>query len=265
MGDRLKDKVVFFSGAGAIGPGWGNGKAAAVAMAREGAKIFALDINKDAVEETAKIIREEGGVVETTVCDVSKADQVESAVGACMEAFGRIDVLDNNVGIIDPGGPEELTEEQWDRLMAINVKSIYLTCRNILPIMAKQGSGSIINISSIASTHSLGYSCISYSASKGAVNAFTRDIALNYGPKGIRCNSILPGLMNTPLIHAGNVTSVYGSAEAMVKARDALVPLGQMGDGWDVAWASVFLASDEAKHITGIELVVDGGITLKVK
>lgn len=265
MADRLKDKVVFFSGAGSIGPGWGNGKAAAVAMAREGAKIFALDLKEEAVEETASIIREEGGTVETAVCDVSKADQVKAAVKKCMDAFGRIDVLDNNVGIIDPGGPEDLSEEQWDRLMAVNVKSIYLTCRHILPIMADQGGGSIINISSIASTHSLGYSCISYSASKGAVNAFTRDIALNYGPKGIRCNSILPGLMNTPLIHKGNVTSVYGSTEAMVKARDALVPLGKMGDGWDVAYASVFLASDEAKHITGIELVVDGGITLKVK
>lgn len=265
MAGRLQDKVVFFSGAGAIGPGWGNGKAAAVAMAREGAKVFALDINPDALAETAEIIRGEGGHVETTVCDVSDADQVARAVRECMEAFGRIDVLDNNVGIIDPGGPEDLSEAQWDRLMAINVKSIYLTCRNILPIMTQQGNGSIINVSSIASTHSLGYSCISYSASKGAVNAFTRDIALNYGPKGIRCNAILPGLMNTPLIHAGNVTAVYGSSEAMVKARDALVPLGKMGDGWDVAWASVFLASDEAKHITGIELVVDGGITLKVK
>lgn len=265
MTDRLKDKVAVVSGAGSSGPGWGNGKAAAVAMAREGAKIFALDVNGDAVEETAKVIREEGGTVETTTCDVSKADQVEAAVKKCMDAFGRIDVLDNNVGIIDPGGPEELSEEQWDRLMAINVKSIYLTCRHILPIMTKQGGGSIINISSIASTHSLGYSCISYSASKGAVNAFTRDIALNYGPKGVRCNTILPGLMNTPLIHKGNVTSVYGSTEAMVKARDALVPLGKMGDGWDVGWASVFLASDESKHITGIELVVDGGITLKVK
>ncbi len=265
MGERLRNKVVFFSGAGSIGPGWGNGKAAAVAMAREGAKIFALDISKDAVEETADIIRQEGGWVETAVCDASKADQVEAAVRSCIKAFGRIDVLDNNVGIIDPGGPEDLTEAQWDRLMAINVKSLFLTCKNILPIMAQQGGGSIINISSIASTHSLGYSCISYSASKGAVNAFTRDIALNYGPKGIRCNSILPGLMNTPLIHAGNVTSVYGSTEDMVRQRDALVPLGKMGDGWDVAWASVFLASDEAKHITGIELVVDGGITLKVK
>lgn len=167
MGERLKDKVVFVTGAGSIGPGWGNGKAAAVAFAREGAKVFALDLNEAAVAETAGIIREEGGTVETAVCDVSKADQVEAAVAQAMEAFGRIDVLHNNVGIIDPGNPEQLSEEQWDRLMAINVKSIYLTCRHILPIMTRQGGGSIVNISSIASTHSLGYSCISYSASKG--------------------------------------------------------------------------------------------------
>ena len=265
MADRLKDKVAFVTGAGSIGPGWGNGKAAAVAFAREGAKIFALDINPDAVAETADIIRSEGGEVETTVCDVSDAGQTDRAIEAARDRFGRIDVLHNNVGIIDPGGPEDLTEEQWDRLMAVNVKSLFLTCRRVLPVMAEQGGGAIINISSIASTHSLGYSCISYSASKGAVNAFTRDIALNYGPKGVRCNAILPGLMNTPLIHSGNVTEVYGSTEEMVRQRDALVPLGSMGDGWDVAWASVFLASDEAKHITGIELVVDGGVTLKVK
>lgn len=265
MGDRLRDKVAFVTGAGSIGPGWGNGKAAAAAFAREGAKVYALDLKAEAVEETAGIIRGEGGIVETAVCDVSKGEQVERAVKDCMERFGRIDILHNNVGIIDPGGPEDLSEAQWDRLMAVNVKSMYLTCRHILPIMTAQGGGSVINISSIASTHSLGYSCISYSASKGAVNAFTRDIALNYGRKGIRCNSILPGLMNTPLIHMGNVTEVYGSTEEMVRQRDALVPLGRMGDAWDVAWASVFLASDEAKFITGIELVVDGGITLKVK
>lgn len=265
MGKRLKDKVVFVTGAGSIGPGWGNGKAAAVQFAREGAKVFASDINADAVAEVADIIRGEGGTVESIACDAANSASVEAAVNACMDAFGRIDVLHNNVGIIDPGGPEDLTEAQWDRLMNINVKSMYLTCRFILPIMAEQGGGSIINISSIASTHSLGYSCISYSASKGAVNAFTRDIALNYGRKGIRCNSILPGLMNTPLIHMGNVTDVYGSTEEMVRQRDALIPLGKMGDAFDVAHAAVFLASDEAKHITGIELVVDGGITLKVK
>lgn len=265
MGGRLRDKAIFVTGAGSIGEGWGNGKAAAVQFAREGAKVFAIDLRAEAAEETAEIIRDEGGTVETFMADVSDPAQVEAAVAAAMAAFGRIDVLHNNVGIIDPGGPEDLSEAQWDRLMAINVKSIYLTCRGIIPIMTRQGGGSIINISSIASTHSLGYSCISYSASKGAVNAFTRDIALNYGPKKIRCNAILPGLMNTPLIHKGNVTDVYGSTEEMVRQRDALVPLGTMGTAWDVAHASVFLASDESRYITGIELVVDGGITLKVK
>lgn len=168
---------MLFSGAGSIGPGWGNGKAAAVAMAREGTKIFAVDINAAAVDETAQIIWDEGGTVQTAVCDVSKGDQVAAAVAACMAAFGRIDVLDNNVGIIDPGGPEDLTEAQWDRLTAINVKSIYLTCRHVLPIMVGQGAGSIINISSIASTHSLGYSYVSYSASKGGGERLLRAIS----------------------------------------------------------------------------------------
>ena len=147
MGARLKDRVVFVTGAGSIGPGWGNGKAAAVQFAREGAKVFALDMNPAAVEETAEIIRGEGGAVETTVCDVSKADSVAAAVKAAMDVFGRIDVLHNNVGIIDPGSPEDLTEAQWDRLMAINVKSLYLTCREILPIMTRQGGGAIVNVS----------------------------------------------------------------------------------------------------------------------
>ena len=264
MVDRLKDKVVFATGAGSIGPGWGNGKAAAVQFAREGARVFASDINEEAVAETAGIIAGEGGAGEGVACDVADPASVEAAVKACMDAYGRIDVLHNNVGVIDPGGPEDLDEAQWDRLMAVNVKSMYLTCRHVLPVMAAQGKGAVVNISSIASTHSIGYSCISYSASKGAVNAFTRDIALNYGPKGIRCNSILPGLMNTPMIHMGNVTEVYGSTEEMVRQRDALIPLGKMGDAFDVAHAAVFLASDEARHITGIELVVDGGVTLRM-
>ena len=265
MSDRLKGKVVFVTGAGSIGSGWGNGKAAAVQFAREGGQVFIIDKNSDALEETKKIILDENNIVQSIPCDVTHAQSVKEAVKKCMDSFGRIDVLHNNVGIIDPGGPEDLSEDQWDNLMKTNIKSMYLTCRHILPIMTKQGKGSIINISSIASTHSLGYSCISYSASKGAVNSFTRDIALNYGPKGVRCNSILPGLMNTPLIHSGNVTEVYGSTEEMVRQRDSLVPLGKMGDGFDVAHAAVFLASDESKHITGIELVIDGGITLKVK
>ena len=262
---RVAGKRVAVIGAGSIGAGWGNGKAAAVQFAREGAKVFATDINGDAVAETAGIIRGEGGAVETAVCDAADPASVDDAVRAAMDAFGQIDVLHNNVGIMDPGGPEDLSEAGWDRLIDVNVKSLYLACRAVLPIMVARGGGVITNISSIASTHSLGYSCVSYSASKGAVNAFSRDIALNYGPNGIRCNAILPGLMNTPLIHTGNVTEVYGSTEEMVRQRDALVPLGHMGDAWDVAHAAVFLASDEAKYITGIELVIDGGITLKVK
>jgi NAD(P)-dependent dehydrogenase (short-subunit alcohol dehydrogenase family) len=261
MGDRLKDKVAIITGAGSIGPGWGNGKAAAVAMAREGAKIFAIDLNPDAAVETKGIIEGEGGTCATFTADVSSSGDVADAVEACISAFGRIDILHNNVGIVEPGGPVEIGENAWDRLIDINVKSIYLMCRHVLPLMEAQGGGAIVNVSSIASFFSLGYPCVSYSASKGAINAMNRNIAIQYAGKGIRCNAILPGLMDTPLIR-GAVADAYDDIDAMLKKRDAQCPMGFMGDAWDTANAAVFLASDEARYITGIELVVDGGLTV---
>ncbi len=263
MSERLKDKVALVTGAGSIGPGWGNGKATAVQFAREGARVFAVDVRKDAVEETRGIIAGEGGRCVAHVADVSDASAVTAAVEACLETYGRIDVLHNNVGIVQVGGPEDISESDWDRLMDVNVKSMYLTCRHVLPHMVRQGKGSVINVSSIASFHSLGYPSVSYCASKGAVNALTRNIALHYAAKGVRCNAILPGLLNTPLIHA-SVTGAYRDPEEMVRRRDAQCPMGHMGDAWDVAHAALFLASDEARYITGAELVIDGGITLKL-
>ena len=245
------------------GGGRGIGEGIARAFAESGAAVVVAARRTNEIEQVAADICGAGGRAIAITTDVTDDDAVDALARAAIDEFGSLTVWVNNAG----GSPmrmplKDLPREEWDRTIALNLTSVYVGSMTAARYIEH---GSIINISSIASTHSLGYSCISYSASKGAVNAFTRDIALNYGPKGIRCNSILPGLMNTPLIHAGNVTSVYGSTEAMVAARDALVPLGQMGDGWDVAHASVFLASDEAKHITGIELVVDGGITLKVK
>ncbi len=261
MADRLKDKIAIVTGAGSIGPGWGNGKAAAAAFAREGAKIFAVDLNPDAAAETQQIIADEGGTCETYTADVSSDGDVRDMVAACIDAFERIDVLHNNVGIVEPGGPVEIGENAWDRLIDVNVKSMYLTCRHVIPHMVEQGGGAIVNVSSIASFHSIGYPCASYSASKGAINAITRDIAAQYAPKGIRCNAILPGLMDTPLIR-GAVADAYDNIDAMLKKRDAQCPMGFMGDAWDTANAAVFLASDEARYVTGIELVVDGGLTL---
>ena len=200
MGDRLKDKVAIVNGAGSVGPGWGNGKAAAVLFAREGAKVLAVDINPTAAEETRGSILEEGGECAIHQTDVSRADQVKAMVGRCLEVYGRVDILHNNVGILQVGGPEEISEEQWDHLFAVNVKGMFLSCKYVLPVMERQGKGAIVNISSFAAIRYTGYPAISYQASKGAVNQLTQSIALQYAPKNIRANCILPGFMNTPMI-----------------------------------------------------------------
>lgn len=265
MGDRLKDKVAIVTGAGSVGPGWGNGKAAAVLFAREGARVLAVDINPDAAEETRRIIVGEGGECAVQRTDVSKAEQVKSMVDRCLEAYGRIDILHNNVGILEVGGPEDISEEQWDHLFAVNVKGMFLNCKHVLPVMERQGKGAIVNISSLAAIRYMGYPAVSYQASKGAVNQLTQSIALQYAPKNIRANCILPGFMNTPMI-VEPLKDTYGpgGVEEMVRKRDAMVPMGKMGDAWDVAYAALYLASDEARYVTGIQLVVDGGITCRV-
>jgi NAD(P)-dependent dehydrogenase (short-subunit alcohol dehydrogenase family) len=263
LGDRLREKVALVSGAGSSGPGWGNGKATAVLFAREGAKVLAADINLDAAVETRQIIEREGGVCETVSGNASRADDVATMVEACIAAFGRIDVLHNNVGIAELGGPVETTEDSWDRVNDVNLKSMFLTCRQVLPHMERQGRGAIVNIASVAGIRWLGVPYISYAATKAAVIQFTRVIALQYARSGIRANSILPGMMNTPMVHAPKVIAAFGgSPEEMVSRRDRQCPMGRMGDAWDVAYAALFLASDEAKYITGAELVVDGGLTV---
>jgi len=264
MGERLKDRVAIVTGAGSVGPGWGNGKAAAVLFAREGAKVFCIDISLAAAEETRDIIRGEHGVAEAWQADVSDSKAVRAMVDACLEKYGRVDILHNNVGILSVGGPVEQSEEDWDRVHAVNLKSDFLTCKYVLPVMEKQGKGVIINISSISSLRWLGVPYISYSTSKAAINQFTRIVALQYAGKGIRCNSILPGFMRTPMVEKF-LAEAYagGDVEKMFRIRDAQCPMGKMGDAWDVAHAALFLASDESRYITGVELVVDGGLTLK--
>ena len=263
MGDRLKEKVALVSGAGSSGPGWGNGKATAVLFARGGAKAFAADLNLDAAIETKRIIESEGGICMAVAGDVAHADDVAAIVDACITAFGRLDILHNNVGIVEVGGPAETSEESWDRVNEVNMKSMFLTCKQVLPHMERQGNGAIVNIASVSGIRWLGVPYISYAATKAAVIQFTRVIALQYARSGIRANSILPGMMKTPMVHAAEVIAAYGgSAEEMVRRRDAQCPMGRMGDAWDVAYAALFLASDQAKYITGTELVVDGGLTV---
>ncbi len=263
MADRLKDKVALVFGAGSVGPGWDNGKATAVLFAREGAKVMAVDINPAAAEETRAIIAGEGGSCDAAVADVTKSDHIRAVVDATMQRYGRIDVLHNNVGITEMGGPVELSEEGWHRVLDINATSIFLTCKHVLPVMERQGKGAIVNISSIAAIRYTGYPYVAYYAAKAAVNQFTVGLALQYANKGIRVNAIMPGLMNTPLIHQ-QISGQYQTAEDMVRARDALCPTGKMGTGWDIAHAALFLASDEANYITAVCLSVDGGLQAKV-
>ncbi|MEM8877757.1 MAG: SDR family NAD(P)-dependent oxidoreductase [Pseudomonadota bacterium] len=271
MTGRLDGKVALVVGAGSVGPGWGNGKAAAVLFAREGASVVCADLNEAAAEETVALIHDEGGTAMPFKCDWTKADQVQSLVAHTIDRCGRIDVLDNNVGIAEVGGVVELPEAEWDRVMDINLKGCFLAMKHVIPVMERQfkqsgSGGSIINISSIASIRYTGVPYATYYASKAAMNHLTRATAVQYAAQKIRVNCVLPGLMKTPMVeHAAGLAQEYagGDIEEMWKTRDRQVPMGHMGDAWDVAHAALFLASDESKYVTGIELVVDGGITLK--
>jgi len=264
MGERLKNKVAIVTGAGSVGPGWGNGKATSVLFAREGAKVFAIDISLSAAKETKEIIEKEGGICVIQKVDVSKSDEVKAMVEQCIQTYGRIDILHNNVGIVIAGGPVEISEETWDRVMAVNLKSMFLTCKYVLPYMEKQGGGVIINISSIAAIRYTGIPYITYYTTKAGILGLTQSIALQYATKHIRANAILPGLMHTPMfVEPLKEAYAAGDVEKMFEIRNKQCPTGKMGDAWDVAHAALFLASDEAKYITGAQLVVDGGITCK--
>ncbi len=264
MNPRLQDKVVLVAGAGSVGPGWGNGKAAAALFAREGAKVFAVDINRAAADETRDIIRSEGGVCESYQADVTKAEQVRAMVDACVGRFGRVDILQNNVGGSVPGGVVEMPEEEWDAQMQFNLKSAFLTCKYVIPVMERQGRGAIVNVSSIAGVQYLGRDMAAYYTAKAGLLQFTKATAMRYVKQGIRCNCVIPGLMHTPLV-AHRIADQYGDGnvgEAIAK-RDAMCPAGKMGDAWDVAYASLYLASDEAKYVTATEILVDGGLSAK--
>jgi NAD(P)-dependent dehydrogenase (short-subunit alcohol dehydrogenase family) len=260
---RLDAKVAIVAGAGSIAEGWSNGKATAVLFAREGAKVFAVDANIEAAMETRDIIRGEGGECIAHRCDVSVAAEVDAMVQACLSAYGRIDVLFNNVGLQIVGGPLEITEQDWDRLMAVNVKSMYLSCRAVIPVMLKQGGGSIINNASTAGIR-FTYANVGYAASKGAVRQLTQNIAIQYAARGIRCNAVFPGYIATPRITARLQRSNPHNYEEKIRERLNQVPVGRLGTAWDVAYGVLYLASDESSFVTAAELVIDGGQTASV-
>jgi len=251
---RLEGKVAIVTGAGSRAPGIGNGRATAVLFAREGARVLLVDQNRAGAEETLAMIRAEGGEAAVCVADVTRAADCRAMVEEAVRRWGKLDILDNNVGIGMGGSVVEVSEEDWDRVMAVNVKSMMLASKYAVPAMAAGGGGAIINIASISALRPRGLT--PYSASKGAVIALTRAMAIDHAPQGIRVNCIAPGPVYTPMVYAG------GMSEELRERRRRASPLGIEGTGWDVGYAALFLASDEARYITGQVLVVDGGVTL---
>jgi NAD(P)-dependent dehydrogenase (short-subunit alcohol dehydrogenase family) len=258
---RLDGKVALVTGCGTIGEGWGNGKAIAVLLARQGASVFGCDLDLAAAQATRTLIEAEGGGAEVRACDVTQAADVEALVDACLARFGRIDILVNNVGRSEPGDPVTMDEAVWDEQMDVNLKSAFLLCKHVLPVMERQGGGSVVNISSIAGLRYIGKPQVAYAATKAALMQLTQTTAVIYAPKGVRLNSVVPGLMFTPLVKRLADKYAKGDYEGFVAHRNQQVPMGRMGDAWDVAHAVLFLASDESTYITGQQIVVDGGIT----
>lgn len=261
----LKGKVVLLTGIGQSGDPnmWGNGAATARILAHNGAKIFGCDLRLAAAEATQKRLAAEfgAGCCEVVEADVTRAAEVERVVGQAMRRHGRVDVLVNNVGLSQKGGPAEMDEATWDRQTDVNLKSVYLCCHYVLPIMEKQGSGVVINISSIAGLRYIGKPQVAYAATKAAVIQFTKTTAVIYADKGVRLNVVVPGLINSPLVKVLADKYADGDYEGFVSTRNGQVPMGRMGSSFDVANAAVFLMSDAARYITGHELVVDGAIT----
>lgn len=264
MSARLAGKVAIVVGAGQTpGDTIGNGRATAVLFAREGARVVAVDRRLDSAEETVAMIRAEGGEAEALGADATREVDCAAFVTGCVKRFGRIDVLHNNVGVGGgDAGPLHVNEEAWDRILAVNLKSVIFPCKHVLPVFREQKGGAITNVSSIAAI------CaavpVAYKTSKAGINAYTQTLAVGNAKYGVRANVIMPGLMETPMAIEGISAELGIPKEKLIAQRNAAVPLGgRMGTAWDVAWAAVFLASDEARFITGAEIVVDGGMTIR--
>lgn len=261
MKGRLAGKVAIVTGSGSIGPGWGNGRAIAVAFAREGADVVVVDRSADAAEETAKLIGQEGQTCLVVGADVLELESVAAMVQSTLDRYGRIDSLVNNVGGSITGGPVEMSVEAFRAQLDLNLTTAFITCKAVLPTMSTQASGSIINIGSIGGMRHLGHDHVGYSAAKSGLVQFTRQLAVRYGPEGIRCNTVVPGMIDTPLLeHRVAKQSGRADLETLRKQAAGRVPLGRRGDAWDVAYAALFLASDESRYVSGTEILVDGGL-----
>jgi NAD(P)-dependent dehydrogenase (short-subunit alcohol dehydrogenase family) len=261
---RLANRVAIVVGAGKTpGETIGNGQATAVLFARAGASVWLVDREAERAEESRAMIAAEGGAAAVHAADVTREDDCARMVAACLERFGRIDILHNNVGVGSLGGPVELPREQWQWTFDTNLTSMFLACKYVLPHLEQQGCGAVINISSLAAIRHAPYPMLAYHTSKAAVNSFTQAVALQYAPRGVRVNCIMPGLIDTPMAMRGLSAGLGISMEELRARRHASVPMGRMGSAWDVARAALFLASDEARYITGVCLAVDGGLALR--
>jgi NAD(P)-dependent dehydrogenase (short-subunit alcohol dehydrogenase family) len=252
MGERLAGKVAIITGAGSRGPGVGNGKAAAVLMAREGARVLCVDAQKDRAEETVDLIRAEHGEARAFAADVTSKAECEAMVAEAVGRWGALDVLHNNVGIESRHSLMETTEDEWDRVMAVDLKSMLLATQAAVPALERRGAGAVTCVSSVAALR--GHGRTAYAAAKAGVLGFVVSVAVQLAPKGIRVNAIAPGMVWTPMVE--------DLGPEMRERRRKASPLGVEGTGWDVGWAAVYLASDEARWVTGQTLVVDGGVTL---
>lgn len=264
MTDRLAGKVAVITGAGSVGPGWGNGRATAIVFAREGAAVFLVDRDPDAVADTVRTVRAEGGHAIAHHCDVTDSSALAAMAGRCLGELGRLDILVNNVGGSLAGGPVELTEDDWDAQLSVNLTSVFLTCKHVIPVMKARGGGSIVNTSSASGLRWTGAAQAGYAAAKAGVIQFSRVIAVQHAADLIRVNTVVPGQLHTPMVEARLARQrAGGDVGRLLRDRQARIPLGFMGDGRDTAYASLFLASDEARFVTGTEIIVDGGMTAR--
>jgi len=262
---RLEGKTAIVVGAGQTpGETIGNGRATAILFAREGANVLLVDRNLQSANETKSMIEDEGGAATAFEADVTRESDCEALVKACVDTYGRVDILHNNVGIAtNDAGPTHLREDAWQNIFDVNLKSVFLTCKHTLPVMREQGSGAITNISSVAAVCSVGM--LAYKTSKAGMNALTHSLAMGNARYGIRVNAIMPGLMNTPMAIEGISAARGIPKDRLIEQRDAQVPLGaKMGTAWDIAYAALYLASDEAKFVTSVILPVDGGQSARI-
>lgn len=264
MSGRLAGRIAIITGAGSVGPGWGNGRAAAVRFAEEGATVIATDIDLAAATETETLLAATGSPYALEKCDVTDSASIADMVERVMTRFGRIDALVNNVGGSAKGGAVEMPEEQWLKQLNYNLTSVFLMCKHVLPVMKAQSAGAIVNTASTSGIRWTGAAQVAYAAAKAGVIQFSRVTAVEYAPHHVRVNTVVPGQMHTPMVEARLAHQREGGdVEALLAKRQARIPLPFMGDGRDTANAAVFLASDEARFITGTEIVVDGGMSAR--